>query len=102
MKITSFPKFWMLGILFASLAALPAQAKQFFNMKPQEDRMSHAGHLAARVREALQTAGVQGFAAAMKAAGGGNCVNTQDDCNEDQDGPAGGQAETSIAVDSTG
>jgi hypothetical protein len=103
MKTISFSRFLALGILFVSLAVVPVQAKQFFSSKPQEERMSHAGRLAARVRKALQSVGAQGAAAGLKAAvSDGNCVNTQDDCDEDQDGPAGGQAETSIAVDSTG
>ena len=102
MKMNLAPRCSLLGILLVALAALPVQAKQFFNTKPQENRMSPAGHLASRVRTALKTGAPQGLAAAMKAAGDGNCVNKQDDCDADKDGPAGGQAETSIAVDSTG
>lgn len=100
MNTSIAPKFLLPVILLASLLTLPAQAK--LPVKSQENRMSSAGHLAARVRAALKTGSPQGLAAAMKSAGGGNCVNTQDDCDADQDGPAGGQAETSIAVDSTG
>jgi len=102
MKASIAPKFLLPGMLLAALVTLPAQAKQMVSTKPQENRMSQAGHLATRVREALKTGAPQGLAAAMKSAGDGNCVNTQDDCADDQDGPAGGQAETSIAVDTTG
>ena len=91
----------MMGILMAALATLPAQAKQSFTTKPAENRMSPAGQRAAKARVALKAGGPQALAAVMKSAGNGNCVNTLD-CNDDQDGPAGGQAETSIAVDSTG
>ncbi len=102
MKTSIAPKFMLLGILLAAFVTLPIQAKQILNTKLQENRMSPAGHLAAKVRTALKSGAPQGLASALKAAGNGNCVNTQDDCNQDQDGPAGGQAETSIAVDSTG
>jgi len=102
MKASIAPNILLPGILLVALVTLPVQAKQMVSTKPQENRMSHAGQLATRVREALRTGAPQGLAAAMKAAGVGNCVNTQDDCDADQDGPAGGQAETSIAVDSTG
>jgi hypothetical protein len=63
--------------------------------KHAEDRMSAMGHLAARARAAIALA-TQGITKS-----GSGCDN-QADCETDGDGPAGGQAELSIAVDSTG
>ena len=99
MKPSTAPKFLLPGILLALLLTLPAYAK--LPVKSQENRMSPAGQRAAKASAALKAGGPRALAAAMKAPGNGNCVNTLD-CNDDQDGPAGGQAETSIAVDSTG
>jgi len=74
MKAGIAPNILLPGILLVALATLPAHAKQIVNTKPQENRMSQAGHLATRVREALKTGAPQGLAAAMKSAGVGNCA----------------------------
>ena len=97
--------------LAAALAAVPASAAGAVRsagaaakrpapqyVKLPEDRMSAMGHLAARAVAALHRAGVTGVQEQNRA--GSGCDN-QPDCG-DQDGPAGGQAELSIAVDSTG
>src|SRR5205085_2147890 len=65
-----------------------------------EDRMSSMGRLAARVRKQLRKSGVAGVSTRSAI---DDCVNTPDDCEDGfSEGPAGGQAETSVAVDSTG
>jgi len=68
--------------------------------------MSASGRLATRVRKAMQSAGIKSFASVKSALALDNrdaCINTSDDCEDGfTEGPAGGQAETSIAVDSTG
>ncbi|HXO40749.1 MAG TPA: hypothetical protein VN999_04810, partial [Thermoanaerobaculia bacterium] len=84
------------GAVSAAGAAVKRPAPQY--VKPAEDRMSAMGRLAARARAALNRAGVTGVLEQNRA--GSGCDN-QPDCG-DQDGPAGGQAELSIAVDSTG
>src|SRR5260370_41400472 len=61
--------------------------------KTPEDRMSAMGRLAAKASAAVGRVTLQNKS-------GSNCDN-QPDCG-DSDGPAGGQAEVSIAVDSTG
>jgi len=65
--------------------------------------MSSSGQLAAKVRAALTSAGVKTFTSAKAATAAASCVNVPEDCEEGfSEGPAGGQAETSIAIDSTG
>jgi hypothetical protein len=72
--------------------------------KAKEDRMSASGHLALRARAIIEA--TQGRLVA-KGAADDNCIN-KSDCEDEGgegdggDGPAGGQAEVSIAVDSSG
>jgi hypothetical protein len=93
------------GVLLMSLLgiiAVPAgswAAKGVALGKPAENRMSAMGHLAAKARAAIARTG--GFL--IQGASAGEACDNEPDCeNEDADGPAGGQAELSIAVDSTG
>jgi hypothetical protein len=80
--------------------SLNLQASATTKKLSPEDRMSSTGRLAARVRKQLRKSGVAGVSTRSAI---DNCVNTPDDCEDGfSDGPAGGQAETSIAVDSTG
>lgn len=66
-----------------------------------DDRMSSMGHLAVRARKAIESA--TGAHLITKGYGDeDNCGNDADCAADDTSGPAGGQAETSIAVDSTG
>ena len=88
----------LIGMLVATGAAaatlhLPGAHAQLFG-KTREDRMSAMGRLAAKARAAVGGVTVQNKI-------GDGCDN-QPDCADDSAGPAGGQAETSIAVDSTG
>jgi len=67
------------------------------------DHMSAMGHLASRVNHVLQQKGIvtaRALVAPPNPAGDKGCTNAPD-CNDDADGPAGGQAETTIAVDHT-
>jgi hypothetical protein len=72
--------------------------------KAKEDRMSASGHLALRARAIIEATQGRLFA---KGAADDNCIN-KSDCEDEGgegeggDGPAGGQAEVSIAVDSSG
>jgi hypothetical protein len=95
----------VLLVLFSTFSTcLPAAAKKATTNSPEE-KMSPSGRLASRVRQALKKAGVKAAASARSAAGGeeGNCINSADDCEDGfSEGPAGGQAETSIAVDKSG
>jgi len=68
--------------------------------KVQEDRMSSMGRLAVRARAAITATG--GHLTAKGIDDGGNCGNDAECEADDTDGPAGGQAEVSIAVDITG
>jgi hypothetical protein len=68
--------------------------------KVQDDRMSAMGHLAVRARAAIAATG--GHLTAKGFTNGGDCGNDPDCAADDTDGPAGGQAEVSIAVDITG
>ncbi len=91
------------------VAFLPAEASQARKTAP-DDRMSAMGRIATKVRNQLRNMGVAGastrsaLSAAASTGGEDNhCINTPDDCEDGfSEGPAGGQAETSIAVDSTG
>jgi hypothetical protein len=82
------------GMAVSAASAAATEGRRY--AKTPEDRMSAMGHLAARARAALERAGVTG----LQARSGSGCDN-QPDCG-DQDGPAGGQAELSIAVDRSG
>ncbi|HEV7519382.1 MAG TPA: sialidase family protein, partial [Thermoanaerobaculia bacterium] len=84
----------LMGLPVGAWAKKPPAAKN-----AKDDRMSAMGHLAARARAAVEA--TQGHLLA-KGAADGNCGNEPDCEGEDQDGPAGGQAEVSIAVDSSG
>jgi hypothetical protein len=91
------------GILFLLLIAalvLPAVgwAGSGNAKKAKEDRMSAMGRLATRIRATMAAGGSIG---SMNKSGGDNCI-AEPDCADDQDGPAGGQAEVAIAVDKTG
>ena len=95
----------VLLVLFSTFSTcLPAAAKKATTNSPEE-KMSPSGRLAAHVRQALNKAGVN-FAVSARSASageGGNCINSADDCEDGfSEGPAGGQAETSIAVDKSG
>jgi hypothetical protein len=100
------------GALFACILALLLIPTALWAsggpQKPKEDRMSSSGRLAARVRAAIDaTHGMHHVVAAA----GDNCNNEPECEGEDEggeeetgeeEGPDGGQAEVSIAVDSTG
>ena len=91
--------------LFACLTCLPALASRKTTGNSPLDKMSSSGRLAARVRQALKKAGAKTFASARAASGGedDNCINSANDCADGfSEGPAGGQAETAIAVDKSG
>lgn len=89
----------LLGILVVPAASWAAKGAK----KGPENRMSSMGHLASKARAAIhaKASGLLTFGA-----GSGECGNEPDCEGEDEqtdpDGPAGGQAEVSIAVDSTG
>jgi hypothetical protein len=89
----------LLGILMVPAGSWAAKGVK----KGPENRMSSMGHLAARARAAIhaKASGLVPFGA-----GSGECGNEPDCEGEDDvtdpDGPAGGQAEVSVAVDSTG
>src|SRR5258708_276940 len=85
---------WLIATLV--LPALGWAAKG--TAKTPESRMSSMGRLAARAVAAIHASG--GRTIVLKS--GEGCDNEPDCEDEDADGPAGGQAETSIAVDSTG
>ncbi|HEX9945215.1 MAG TPA: exo-alpha-sialidase [Thermoanaerobaculia bacterium] len=99
----------LLAVLVLVLA-LPAAARPpaaIKRLKPAEDRMSEMGRLAARARAAIERTGGR-QSVAEKSVG---CVNTRRcpgeggavmDAQDDLDSVRGGQAEVSIAVDSTG
>jgi hypothetical protein len=95
----------VLGALLVLLAALMAPAAGWAKgpaAKTAEGRMSAMGGLAVRARAAIEaTHGLRHIAASS----GENCQN-EPECEgedeEDEDASAGGQAEVSIAVDSTG
>jgi len=94
----------LLAVLLGAVVGVPAEAAA----RPEasnrgrrgdpEDAMSPMGRLASRARAALEA---QGLAGRRIAAPARDCVN-EADCESEGDGPAGGQAETSIAVDATG
>src|SRR6266404_6256277 len=105
-------RFGLLFFVCAVLCALPgsAAAQKLPRITPRKvqddknDHMSAMGHLAARVSAALQQKGIvtgRALVAPPNPTGDKGCTNAPD-CFDDNDGPAGGQAETSIAVDSTG
>ena len=80
--------------------SLNLQASATTKKLSPEDRMSSTGRLAASVRKQLRNAGAAGVSTRSAI---DNCINTPDDCEDGfSEGPAGGQAETSIAIDSTG
>ena len=107
--MTIRPKFLFLLCLtlFATFfTTLPLFAVHKNSRNSIEDKMSSSGRLAVRVRKAMEAAGIKSFASvktAVASEGRDACVNTSDDCEDGfTEGAAGGQAETSIAVDSTG
>src|SRR5882724_10050679 len=90
----------LVGILALLGLPLGAWAKTAPSAKTRENRMSAMGQLASRARAVL----ILAFAVRLvvKGAADGGCGNEPDCEGEDEDGPAGGQAEVSIAVDATG
>jgi hypothetical protein len=73
------------------------------------DRMSSAGRLAARARAVAGQSGTPGFTHASGLVRSSSVAGEEQDCingpeceTEGEDGPAGGQAEVSIAVDESG
>jgi hypothetical protein len=88
------------------LLGLPAGAwaKSAHTVKDvQADRMSPMGRLAVRARAAISAnAGNGGHLTAKGFMNGDNCGNDAECEADDTTAPAGGQAEVSIAVDSTG
>src|SRR5437588_614659 len=87
----------LVGMLTTTGAAAiqrPPGAHARLLSKAPEDRMSAMGRLAAKARAAVGAVTLQNKS-------GDGCDN-QPDCADDSTGPAGGQAEVSIAVDSTG
>ena len=101
-----FTLFVFLTLLVTFLTAQPLFAAHKNSTNSIEDKMSSSGRLATRVRRAMKSAGIKSFASVKSALASGNrdaCISTSDDCEDGfTEGPAGGQAETSIAVDSTG
>ena len=105
MRISPLCTAVLLVSFFAVSTGLPAFAGRKATGNSPEEKMSPSGRLAAHVRQALRKAGANTFASARAASGGegGNCINSADDCEDGfSEGPAGGQAETSIAVDKSG
>src|SRR5258705_327120 len=105
-------RFGLLSFVCAVLFALSgiATAQKLPRITPRKaphdksEHMSAMGHLAARVNSVLRQKGIvtgRALAAPPNPTGDKGCTNAPD-CFDDQDGPAGGQAETSIAVDATG
>ncbi len=86
---------WLLAILV--LPAFGWAAKRATGKAP-ENRMSSMGQLASKIRAAIRASGGQSI---LNKSGDEDCIS-EPDCGDDEDGPAGGQAEVSIAVDSTG
>ncbi len=109
MRLSPSRNAFLLVCFLISLTCLSAFAAGKKTSSSVDQRMSPSGRLAAHVRQALKKAGAQPFAAARAASPGSGdgeddvCVNTADDCEDGfSEGPAGGQGETSIAVDKTG
>ena len=105
-------RFGLLSFVCAVLFALSgiATAQKLPRIHPRKaqheknDHMSAMGHLAARVNSVLRQKGIvtgRALVAPPNPTGDKGCTNAPD-CFDDDDGPAGGQAETSIAVDATG
>jgi hypothetical protein len=86
---------WLIAALVLPALGWAAQGKA---AKAHENRMSAMGQLASKIRAAIHASG--GRSLALKTDEG--CDNEPECEDEDEDGPAGGQAEVSIAVDSTG
>jgi hypothetical protein len=103
---SKFPFLLCLTLFATFFATLPLFAAHKNSRNSIEDKMSASGRLAVRVRKAMQAAGIKSFAsvkAGLAAEDRDACINTSDDCEDGfSEGPAGGQAETSIAVDRTG
>jgi len=90
----------LLAVFLSTVAALAAPPPP--QKVSAEDRMSSAGRIASKVRNQIRNKVLTGAAVSMKAAVN-NCINSPDDCEDGfSEGPAGGQAETSIAIDRTG
>jgi len=89
------------------LLVFPVFAKEKQATDKTEDQMSAMGRIATKVREALEERGLNInealTAAGVQATRDGDCIN-QPSCGGSgfHEGPRGGQAETSIAVDSSG
>lgn len=93
----------VLAVVLGALLAVPhgagaREARDRGRRGETGDGMSSMGRIAARARASLQA---QGLAARQIAAPARECVN-EAECESEGEGPAGGQAETSIAVDATG
>jgi len=96
------------AVLFVFPGIVTAQKlPRIFPRKVQHEKnehMSAMGRLAARVNTVLQQKGIvtaRALTTPPNPTGDKGCTNAPD-CFDDENGPAGGQAETSIAVDTTG
>jgi hypothetical protein len=102
-----------LAVVLALIGAGSGRAAKRVNKRElvakSRDHMSSAGRLAARARNVVANAGsaslTQGAAGFLRSSISGDeqdCFNGPECETEEEDGPAGGQAEVSIAVDETG
>lgn len=99
-SVAQVRKFAQSVVLAVLLAASFAAAQGSSHKSSIDDPMSPMGRVASKVRKQLRKAGLAGVNTRSAI---DSCVNTPDDCEDGfSEGPAGGQAETSIAVDSTG
>ena len=97
-EVRPFVRFSALSLLVL-VAFLPAHGSPA-NKSAAADRMSPMGRLATRVRNQLRKMGAAGVSTRSSI---DHCIDTPEDCEDGfSEGPAGGQAETSIAVDKTG
>jgi len=107
MQTAKLGRTWI-GVLVAVLALVASSGRAAGNGKKgtQEGRMSAMGRAAERARAAVEAgadaATVAAVASGVPAGTPRDCVNEPDCEGEGQEGPAGGQAEVSIAVDATG
>jgi len=86
---------WLIAALV--LPGLGWAAKRAAGKAP-ENRMSSMGQIAAKIRATIHASGGHSI---LNKSGEEDCI-AEPDCDDEGDGPAGGQAEVSIAVDSTG
>ena len=97
-ELRPFVRFSALSLL-VFVAFLPAHGSPA-NKSAVADRMSPMGRLATKARNQLRKMGAAGVSTRSSV---NHCINIPDDCEDGfSEGPAGGQAETSIAVDKTG